>query len=135
MPAEWIWVRTGIPPKCKLSKWRKEALKASADEFVKDFYKATFIQPPPEDQRFNYIVDFSTKWRGPYLQFIARYACPGPNAISPFFNVAFARLGCFRDDAWSLWARRHNDQWMAIGHQMTLEECLAEMRANPWFQF
>ena len=36
MPAEWIWVRTGIPPKCKLSKWRKAALKARADQFVED---------------------------------------------------------------------------------------------------
>jgi len=135
MPAEWVWVRTGIPPKCKLSKWRKEALKAAAGEFIQNFYKATFLKPPPEDQRFNYIVDFSATWHGPYLQFIAHYACPGPNAMSPFFEVAFARLGYFRDDAWSLWARRHNDQWMVLGHQMTMQECFAEMRANPWFQF
>jgi hypothetical protein len=69
------------------------------------------------------------------LQFIARYACPGPNAISPFFETAFARLGYFRNGAWSLWARRHNDQWMVLGHQMTMEECFEQMRSNPWFQF
>jgi hypothetical protein len=59
---------------------------------------ATFVRPPPKDQRFNYLVDFSTRWHGPYMQFIARYACPGRNAISPFFDVAFARLGYFRDE-------------------------------------
>ena len=135
MPKEWVWVQTGIPPKCKLSKWQKEALKAKADKFVQDYYKATFIRPPPEDARFNYIVDFSTEWHGAYLRFIARYACPGPNAISPFFETAFARLGYFRNDAWSLWARRHNDQWIVLDHQIALEECFEHMRNNPWFQF
>lgn len=135
MPAEWVWVRTGIPPKCKLSKWQKGALQARADQFVQEFYRATLIKPPPEDQRFNYIVDFSTKWHGAYLQFIVRYACPGPNAMWPFFEEAFARLGYFGDDAWSLWARRANDQWMVLGHQLPLAECFAEMRTNPWFLF
>ena len=135
MPNEWIWVRDGIPPKCKLSKWQKATLKANADRFIQDYYKTTFIRPPPKEARFNYIVDFSIKWHGAYLQFIARYACPGPNAISPFFETAFARLGYFRNGAWSLWARRHNDQWMVLGHQMTMEKCFEQMRSNHWFQF
>jgi hypothetical protein len=135
MPNEWVWVQDGIPPKCRLSKCQKATLKANADRFVQDCYKATFIRPPPKEARFNYIVDFFTKWHGVYLQFIARYACPGPKAISPFFETAFARLGYFRNDAWSLWARRHNDQWIVLGHQLTMDECFEQMRGNPWFQF
>src|SRR5438105_12985284 len=77
-----------------------------------EFLQGGLPQASAEEQRFNYIIDFSGKWHGPYLQFIAHYACPGPNTMLPFFDVAFARLGYFRDDAWSLWAR-----------------------ANPWFQF
>src|SRR5262245_61816011 len=103
MPTPYIWVQTGIPPKCKLRPWEKERLKTVADGFVNEFYKPTFIKPPPADARWNYVVDVSTKWHGPYLQFIAKYACPGPNAISPFFEDAFARLGYFRPDVWSLW--------------------------------
>ncbi len=132
---EWTWMQTGIPPKNKLSKWQKLDWKAKADNFVQTYYKPAFIKPPPADARFNFIVDFSTKWHGSYLQFIARYACPGPNAISPFFDTAFARLGYFRNDAWSLWARRHNDQWMVLDHQITLQECFDQMRIDPWFQF
>ena len=128
-----MWVQTGIPPKCKLRLWEKEQLKKLADRFVDEFYKPTFLKPPPTDARFNYVVDFSTKWHGAYVQFISKYACPGPYAISPFFEIAFARLGYFRRDAWSLWARRHNDQWMVLGHQLTLKECFDEMRQNPWF--
>jgi hypothetical protein len=92
------------------------------------FLQAHFHQAAARDQRFNYLVDFSTKWHGPYLQFIARYACPGTNALSPFFETAFARLGYFRDDAWSIWARRHNDQWMVLGHQLTNRGMFSEMR-------
>jgi hypothetical protein len=133
MPREWTWAPTNIPPKCKLSKWQKQSLQADADQFVAEFYRPAFIKPPPKDPRFNYIVDFSTKWRGPYLQFIARYACPGPNALSPFFEIAFARLGYFGPDFWSLWARRHNDQWIVFGSRLSLKECFEEMRTNPWF--
>ena len=132
MPKGYVWMPTNIPPKCKLSKWQKESLQAEADQFVAAFYKPT-IQPAPKARLGNYIVDFSTKWHGAYLQFIARYACPSPNALSPFFEIAFARLGYFAPDRWNIWVRRHNDQWMVMGGGMTLAECLEEMRSNPWF--
>ena len=125
-------MQTGIPPKCKLSSWQKEQLKISADQFVDDFYRPTLVKPRPAPS-FNYITEYSTKWHGAYLQFISKYACPGPNALSPFFEISFARLGYFRPDAWSLWARRHNDQWMVLEHQLTMKECFQEMRNNPWF--
>jgi hypothetical protein len=107
-------------------------MQSEADKFVAEFYKAA-LKPPPADPRFNYIVDFSTKWHGADLQFIAKYACHGPNALSPFFEIGLARLGYFGPDLWNIWARRHNDQWMVLGSGMTLPECLEEMRANPWF--
>jgi hypothetical protein len=106
MPTGYAWMPTNIPPKCKLTKWQKQSLQAEADKFVNEFYKPT-IQPPPENPLGNYIVDFSTKWHGAYLQFIARYDCPGPNALYPFFLTAFARLGYFSHDSWNIWARRY----------------------------
>lgn len=132
MPSGWVWAPTNIPPKCKLTKWQKESLQAEADKFVAEFYRAT-LKPPPTDAQFNYVVDYSTKWHGAYLQFISKYVCPRPNAISPFFEVAFARLGYFGRDSWNIWARRHNDEWMVINRQLTLQQCFEEMRTNPWF--
>ncbi len=131
MTSRYIWVQTGIPPKCRPSQWQKRGFQASADAFVSDFYKP---MPQPKKRDWNYVVGVSTKWHGAYLKFVARYACPGPNALSPFFDHEFARLGYFRPEAWSLWARRHNDEWIVLGHQLTLEECFSEMRNNPWFQ-
>ena len=132
MPRNYVWMQTEIPPRCKLLKWQKQSLQREADQFVTEFYK-TAIKPPPADPHFNYIVDYSTKWHGAYLQFIAKYACPGPNALSPSFESLFARLGYFGPDSWNIWARRHNDQWMLLGSGMTLPECFEEMRTNPWF--
>ncbi|MEI6780055.1 MAG: hypothetical protein WCQ21_03960 [Verrucomicrobiota bacterium] len=132
MPRNYAWMPTEIPPKCKLSKWEKQSLQRHADQFVTEFYRPT-IKPPPDDPSCNYIVDFSTKWHGAYLQFIAKYACPGPNVLSPFFEIAFARLGYFRHDSWNIWARRHNDQWLVMSSSLTLQGCFEEMRTNPWF--
>lgn len=132
MPRNYVWMRTDTPPKCKLTKWEKQSLQAQADQFVNEFYRPT-ITPPTPDQVCNYIVDYRTKRHGSYLQFIAKFACPGPNALFPSFETAFARLGYFSRDSWNLWARRHNDQWMILDSRKTLAECFAEMRTNPWF--
>ena len=135
MSRQWIWVKSDTPPKCKLSKWQKESLVAKADTFLHAFYHANFLKPPPANPQFNYIVDFSLCWQGSYLRFTAKYACPGPTALAPFFDHAFARLGYFRDDCYNLWARRYNDQWIVLADELTLQECFEEMRTNPWFQF
>ena len=133
MPRSYVWMPTNTPPKCQLTKWEKQSLQAEADHFVAEFYKPS-IKSPPQDAQFNYIVDFSTKWHGAYLQFIATYACPSPNALSPFFQSPFARLGYFGPNSWNLAARRHNDQWMVLGSGMTLAACFQQMRTDPWFQ-
>jgi hypothetical protein len=74
-------------------------------------------------------------WRGSYLRFIAKYTCPGPNALAPFFEISFARLDCFDCDHYNLWARRHNDQWIVLAEDVTLAGAFPEMRTNPCFHF
>jgi hypothetical protein len=70
----------------------KADVERKAAELVEKVLKPQHIKPPPEDVRFNYIVDIYTRWRGNYFYFCAKYHSPGPNAISPFFEVKFARL-------------------------------------------
>jgi hypothetical protein len=136
MPPRYIWSPSKIPPKCKLQTWEKEQCVAEAQKFIAEFYRHKFIKPTPKDYKFNHVVDFRVAFGGSYLRFYAKYACPGPHALSPFFEHAFARLGCFGGDRWNLWARRHNDQWMCIEQGIqTLQECLQSMRENPWFHF
>ena len=136
MPSRYIWTFSGIPPKCKLKKWEKERWVAEAEKFIAEFYRPTFVKPPAKGYEFNYVVDFRVVFSGSYLRFYAKFACPGPNALSPFFEHAFARLGYFDRDRWNLWARRHNDEWICIEPQpKALRECFDSMRENPWFHF
>ena len=136
MPPRYIWAPSEIPPKCKLQRLEKERCVAEAEKFIAEFYRHEFIKPAPKNHQFNHIVDFRADFSGSYLRFYAKYACPGPRALSPSFEHPFARLGCFGRDRWNLWARRHNDQWICIERQLqTLAECFESMRENPWFHF
>lgn len=135
MSRNFIWVKSDTPPKCKLDRWAKQAFVAQAEAFIADFYRPTFINPPPADPQFNTIIEFSARWHGSYLLLTAKYACPGPNALSPSFETHFARLGYFNSGRFNLWARRHNDQWIVLASDLTLDAAFAEMRTNPWFHF
>lgn len=133
MPRGSTWAKTNTPPKNTLSKTQKERILEAATRFSDEHYKA-HIQPPPKGHNFNYVTDYFVKWRGSYLYFVAKYACPGPNALSPGFDLPFARLGCFAADRFNLWARRHNDQWIVLDEGLTLESCFKAMTNNPWFE-
>ena len=135
MSRQWIWVKSDTPPMCKLTKWEKQARVADAEKFLRTFYRPRFVAPPPANPKFNYVVDFSVCWHGSYLRFTAEYASRDPDALSPLFEVSFARLGYFGPDRYNLWARRHNDQWIVLAEDLTLSDAFAEMRANPWFHF
>jgi len=51
-----------------------------------------FLSSPPDDARFNYIVDLYNLWYRNFFYFYAKYRCPAPNCISEFFEVRYTRL-------------------------------------------
>ena len=69
----------------------KADLDAKAGKLVERL-KPKYVKPPPKQPRFNYIINVWTKWIGSTLYFGLTYACPFPNAISPSFEVKFARM-------------------------------------------
>ena len=127
------WVKDPKPPKNTLSKVKKEQLLAQVQSFVEKRF-TSHVQPPPKGHEFNYVTDYFAKWRGPYIIVFAKYACPGPNALSPEFDAPLARLGHFPDGRFSLWARRHNDQWLVLDDSLTLDECFERLTSDPRFQ-
>ena len=68
------------PPKPKVP----EAAKAG--DLINTVLKPAHLKPPPEDPRFNHLVDIYPKWYRNYFYFCSRYCCPGPNAIAPFLR-------------------------------------------------
>jgi hypothetical protein len=79
-------------PKPRVPESIKVEVKKVCDELVESVLKPRSIDLDPHEERFNYIVDIFTKWYRNYFYFYAKYHCPGPNAIEPFFETGFARM-------------------------------------------
>jgi hypothetical protein len=129
----WIY----SPPKPKVPDAIKVELKIKATELIDTVLKPEHVKPPPKNAKWNYIVDLYTKWHSNYFYFCAKYACPGPNALSPFFDIGFARLeysgGIGRQSRFNLSYMRHTGKWWEIWHGLSLEQCLAEVRGGGLF--
>jgi len=108
-------------------------LEPKANELVDSIIKPMHVKPPREEEQFNYIVDIYTKWYRNYFYFCARYRCPGPNAIPPFFEAKFARLEYIGNGRFNLSYMRHTGKWWEIYPELFLEECLAAIRDEPHF--
>ncbi len=111
----------------------KSEVKAKADDLVESVLRPTHIKPPPLDDRFNYVVDIYTKWHQSCFYFCARYCSPGPNAISPFFEIRFARMGYVGQNRFNLSYMRHTGKWCEIYPELSVDECLAAVSNEPHF--
>lgn len=111
----------------------KAALEAKAGKLLDEDLKPKHLKPPPADERFNYIADLYGRWRRHYFYFCARYNAPGPNAISPFFETKFARMEYTASGRFNLAYMRYTGQWIEISRDLSLDDCLAAVRDDPWF--
>jgi hypothetical protein len=128
----WIY-SPAKPPVPKVPETVKTNAEKQAAALIENVLKPQHIKPPVEDIQFNYIVDIYTKWYRNYFYFCAKYACPGPNALSPFFESKFARMEYVGQNQFNLAFIRHNDEWMTIYPDLSLSECLATIQNDPLF--
>jgi hypothetical protein len=136
-PSGWIWVydpagafrrsKQPVPPDIQYKVQRR------AQELIDTTLKPRYLQPPPQKAQFNYLVDISCQWRGPFFYFCSRYCSPGPRALSPFFESKFARLQYAGDGRFNLAYFRHTGQSWEIAQLLSLEECLTEIEAGGLF--
>ena len=122
------------PASPKPSDATKQEVETKADALIESVLKPRYVEPPPDEPRFNYIIDLFTKWHGRYFYFCSRYASPGPTAIQPFFEDRFARMEYAGSERFNLAFMRHTGQWIEIYSQLTLDECLDAVQDDPWFQ-
>lgn len=120
-------VKATVPDKTKIE------VKKICDEFIETVLKPLHIKPPPEDRDWNYVVDIYSKWHQCYFYFIAIYNSPSPNAISPSFEVKFARLQYISSNKFNLSYMRHTEQWSELFEDLSLEECLENIKEMPHF--
>ena len=128
----------GISPSARatgstLNAAQKAQIEAKVREMIDKELKPKHIVPPDEDSRSNYLIDIKPMWHGTTLFLVSVYACPGPNAIAPTFEDRFARLRPSGADRFDLSFMRHTGQWVELFLGQSLEECLKEIRDDPWF--
>jgi len=120
-------------PKPRVPEPIKLEVKKVCDEFVESVLKPRSIDPDLREDRFNYIIDIFTKWYSNYFYFCAKYRCPGPNAIEPFFETKFARMEYVDRDRFNLSYMRHTGKWWEVYPDMSLDECIETIRDDPLF--
>lgn len=118
---------------CPKARTPPEEEKTRIDAFAEKRVKELKKNLPKPRKDYNYATDVYGKWRGARFYLIVVYACPGRNALSPSFEHKLARLECVGDGKYSLYALRHNGDWMPIRFNEGLNACLKELRENPWF--
>ena len=104
IPRQWVY---SPRPASRIPDSVRNEITAKADEIVQTVFKPRYVKPPPRKPRFNYIVDIYTKWHKNCLYFRAKFACPGPNALSPFFEDSFTRLAYMANGRFNLAYMRH----------------------------
>ena len=118
---QWIWSKA---KPSKVPDALKRGLSVKANALIKEHIRPEHVKPPPKNPRFNYIEDIFTKWRGRYFYFMAKYASPAPNRISPSFEVGFARLEFVGDNRFDLAYFRHTGKWWPVFSGLTVDEAL-----------
>jgi hypothetical protein len=132
-PLTWL-PKLSRPKKATIPDTLKEQATVQVGKLVETVLKPKFIQRPPKKPRFNYIIDMAAKWHGSSLFIVSTYACPGPNAVSPTFEIKFARMEFLGNAKFSLAFRRHNDKWAVLYERLSLDECLDAIQKDFWFQ-
>ena len=111
----------------------KSSVSAKAAVLINDILKPKHVKIPSADEQFNYVVDIYSKWFRNYFYFCAKYACPGQNAISPYFESKFARLEYTGTNSFSLSYMRHTGKWFELYAGLSLDDGLAIIKDDPHF--
>jgi hypothetical protein len=133
-PKRWVYSPSSKAAGATLDAAMKAQIEAKVRELIDKELKPRHVKLPPRDARFNYLSDITMKWHGSTLFLVSVYSCPGPDAISPTFEERFARLRPAVSGRFDLSFMRHTGQWVELFQGQTLDECLQEIRDDPWFQ-
>lgn len=126
----WGWVKTNEPG--KPTDTEKTKVTALFDPYVQQLNAA--IPPIEEPQRYNQVVQVTSKWYRSYFYLISHYKCPPPPiAIQDGFEVGFARLTYKAPEVYDVSYFRHTGQWFTIFYDMSLGDCFEMIKSDPIF--
>jgi hypothetical protein len=130
---QWVYAPQKQRSSTQVSASVKQQIKQQADELIESVLKPKYIKSPLQNPEFNYLVDLFSQWVRHYFYFCSKYHSPGPHAISPSFEMKFARLEYVSENNFKLSYMRHTDQWFEIYEGLSLEKCLELIEGGPHF--
>ena len=131
-PKMWIY----SPPKSskpKVPDDLKAELTGKAEPLLQE-WRPKYIKAPPPGYQFNYIIELYSKWFRSYFYFCAKYACPGPTALSPSFEARFTRPEYVGDRQFNVAFMRHTGQWVETEQGLTIDQSLRSIREDGFYQ-
>ncbi len=69
-----------------------------------------------------------------YFYFCATYRVAGENPVPPTFETRFTRMEYAGSNCFHLSFMRHTGQWVQVYDDLTLDECLAYVKDDEFFQ-
>jgi len=130
-PKMWVYAPRSAP-KVKVPDAVKSEVSQQGQRLI-DEWTPHYVKAPPEGSHFNYMVDLFTKWQRHYFYFVAKYACPGPTALSPFFEAPFTRLEYVGENRFNLSFMRHTGKWVEVEQGLTLAKALDSIRHDGFY--
>ena len=110
----------------------KSEISSKAQKLVEQHLKPAHVEQP-ENPQCNYIADIYTRWHREDLYFCATYVVPFPDAVSPTFEVRFAKMGYLGNRKFNLAYKGQTGRWCKMYPCLSIDKCLEVVRDEPHF--
>jgi len=117
--------RPPVPPATKAE------VEIAAQRLIDLVLKPKYVQPPPAESQFNYIIDVRSKWRGSYFYLFSVYQVADSEQT---FDANIARLEHAGRGRFHLAFQRHTGEWITLATDQTIDECLDTIEHEFFFQ-
>ncbi len=128
-----IWAYSHGKKKITVHMSVKKNVQNKVNHYIESVLKPKYIKKIPKNFELNYLTNIYSKWHGNYLYLCGKYACPGPNAISPSFDAKFARLEYTENNTYNVSYMKHTEKWQQLFVDKDLEEALSIIEDSPYF--
>jgi hypothetical protein len=92
---------------------------------VEKIFKPEYLEPVPEKQELNHIIDIYTKWHRDCFYFCVKYKCPA-NAYSSYIESKFVKFEYVGDEKFQYSYKRHTGKWLPTS-KMPIDQCLKQV--------
>ena len=124
--------RLSKPRTPKVPEALKSEISSKAQQLIERHLKPAHVELP-ENPQSNYISSIYTRWHREDFYFCATYVAPFLDAVSPTFEVRFARMGHLGNGKFALAYMQHTGKWCKMHPSLSVDECLALIWDEPHF--